>query len=85
MMEAHRTQHSYVRSAPHEWSSNTVFVVDMSGSMCEDDVMCLIQRGKFVTNVLLVSSVLGALPPAHVWVMTLNALSLLFLAAKDSW
>ena len=34
----HTTIHEQVRACPDKWSSNTVFVVDMSGSMREDDV-----------------------------------------------
>jgi hypothetical protein len=38
MVDAHEDVAERIRSSPGKWSSNTVFIVDMSGSMCEDDV-----------------------------------------------
>jgi hypothetical protein len=38
MVDAHEDLAEKIRKSPDKWSSNTVFVVDMSGSMCEDDV-----------------------------------------------
>jgi hypothetical protein len=38
MVDAHEDLAEKIRKSPEKWSSNTVFVVDMSGSMCEDDV-----------------------------------------------
>jgi hypothetical protein len=38
MVDAHEDVADRIRSSPGKWSSNTVFIVDMSGSMCEDDV-----------------------------------------------
>jgi hypothetical protein len=38
MVAAHEDLAKWIRKYPEEWSSNTVIVVDMSGSMREDDV-----------------------------------------------
>jgi hypothetical protein len=38
MVDAHKDLAEKIRKSPDKWSSNTVFVVDMSGSMRENDV-----------------------------------------------